>query len=49
MDLVALENQATLGCVSPSGLAIHRGAPAGGGNHRQRVCQPSGLEKRPKA
>ena len=23
MDLVALENQATLGCVSPSGLATH--------------------------
>ena len=23
MDLIALENQATLGCVSPSGLATH--------------------------
>ena len=23
MDLVALENQATLGCISPSGLATH--------------------------
>ena len=49
MDLVALENQATLGCASPSGLAIHRGAPTGGYHHRQRVCQPSGLEEGPKA
>ena len=24
MDLVALQNHATLGCASPSGLAIHR-------------------------
>ena len=45
MDLIALENQATLGCASPSGLATHRGAPTGGYHHRQRVCQPSGLER----
>jgi hypothetical protein len=45
LDLVANQNLATLGCVSPSGLAVHRGPPTGGYHHRQRVCQPSGLEK----
>ena len=49
MDLVALQNQATLGCISPSGLAIHRAFNRWLPHHRQRVCQPSGLEEGPKA
>jgi hypothetical protein len=45
LDLVGRLNLATLGCVSPSGLAIHGVLPTGGYHHRQRVCQPFGLEK----
>jgi hypothetical protein len=45
LDLVTRQKLVTLGYVSPSGLAIHGVLPTGGYHHRQRVCQPFGLEK----
>ena len=45
MDLIALENQATLGCASPSGLAIHRGLQPVVTTTGRGYASPSGLRK----
>ena len=45
MDLIALENQATLGCVSPSGLATHGVLQPVVTTTGRGYASPSGLRK----